>query len=1157
MRVISPDVTSRPRVLFPSRARPALPARFGRIELAVSRAANIELLGLAACSLVVLLGLFLTVAAKVAAGDPSGIDLHRLGSADDVRPVLTMFEPFEQQAVARAVYQRAMVDQPGLEHVGGLASVIIPAAEIQQDRRYLVLRSRLERRPGASSVAALTPSDIAAIKPSVIVRTPAEFRARIRIVVIAFFAAFWIAHLVRRWRRAPEDPVVLPILLLLSGIGLMSMLALRDPLRDTTTASGFVSGVVAGMTLLVGASMVDFEASRLRRAVLAPLALALGLAALLLVFGNGPGSSGVKVNLLGFQPVEAIRLLVVLALGAYFARRLEFLREFSEPPTASQPWLRYIRVPRWKDVRPVMASMSLVLIFFFLQKDLGPALVLSCVFLALYGIARGRGAFVAVGFGMLLAGFAAAYWIGAPATVRQRVMIWFDPWNNGVPGGNQIAHGLWALSTGALWGSGPGLGAPQNIPAGHTDFVLAAIGEELGFAGLAVVVALYAMLGWRCLRTALRAPGDYTAFVATGIALVLIVQAFVIGSGLLGLVPLSGVVTPFLSYGRSSMLANFFAVGIVMGISQRRGPVRQHLRQPIRVLAAVLGVAAIAVVSRAAWIQVVRADEFATASSLSEQGDGGLRFEYNPRLLSAARSIVRGSIYDRNGLPLATSRADEIQTLAAAYRAAGVVPARDCAVEPAAPETPAAEPAARRTAAPERCYPLAGITFPIVGDWNNQTNWAARNSSYVEREDDAELKGYDDLAHAVDVVNPRTGAHERTIKRDFRPLLPMVRGRYRNGAAVKAMLDRPRDIHTSIDARLQTRTAAALKARIEAGGHARGAAVVLDVATGEVLASVSYPWPTAEDLQRPVAAAAGSAESERWLDRPRYGLYPPGSTFKLLVAGAAMRSKAANQDDTFTCVKLPDGRVGNFVRGSTRPIRDDPMDTIPHGSVDLRRGLVVSCNAYFAQLAVHLGPQPLLDAASMFQVDVARPATVAGLQRWLPQAGYGQGQVIVSPLKMARIAASIGGQGVVQPVRWDLADPTRVVAGAVPVGSGSGRTDKTQRFLSPADAATLSRYMREVVTSGTGRTLRGNATEIAGKTGTAEVGDGTAHSWFAGFAPYAGGGAGRRIAFAVIVENAGYGAHEAAPIAGEVVSAARDIGLFREKEVERGTVGHR
>src|SRR5439155_662323 len=131
-------------------------------------------------------------------------------------------------------------------------------------------------------------------------------------------------------------------------------------------------------------------------------------------------------------------------------------------------------------------------------------------------------------------------------------VIWVNPWNNGVPGGDQIAHGLWALATGASGGTGAGLGHPQLIPAGHTDFVLAAIGEELGFVGVLVVVALYALLCWRCLRIAIRAPGDYTALLSIGVALGLMVQALVIAGGIVGLLPLSGVVTPFLSYGRSS-----------------------------------------------------------------------------------------------------------------------------------------------------------------------------------------------------------------------------------------------------------------------------------------------------------------------------------------------------------------------------------------------------------------------------------------------------------------------------------------------------------------------------------------------------------------------------------------------------------------------------
>src|SRR5207249_3171828 len=323
---------------------------------------------------------------------------------------------------------------------------------------FVRLRARLALHPGARTVAVLTPADIVTLKPRLVVRTRQEFAAAVREAAVWFFAAFWAAHLVRRWRRADDDPVLLPAVMLLSGVGFMAMLALRDPLRDTISAAAFASGVGFGVALLVAASEVDFEASPLRRAVLGPFGLAVALAALLLVFGKGPGTSGVKVNLLGFQPVELIRLLIVFSLAAYFARRLDFLRELSEPPTPSRPWLRHLRLPRWKDVRPLAVSMSLVLGFFFLQKDLGPALVLSCMFLALYGMSRARAAFVAAGLVMLILGFAAAYEIGFPATVRQRVTIWADPWNNGIAGGNQIAHGLWALSTGAAWGAGPGLG---------------------------------------------------------------------------------------------------------------------------------------------------------------------------------------------------------------------------------------------------------------------------------------------------------------------------------------------------------------------------------------------------------------------------------------------------------------------------------------------------------------------------------------------------------------------------------------------------------------------------------------------------------------------------------------------------------------------------
>jgi cell division protein FtsW (lipid II flippase)/cell division protein FtsI/penicillin-binding protein 2 len=1092
-----------------------------------ARAANIELLGLSVCAIVIAFGLWLTTWGRVAELDADSrdvgpvTDLRGLRAPSELAPLLTMFEsPLERQAVAVPLFRRAVAGSPALDHVGGLADVTLSASDVRADKRLVQLRTRLERRPTAARISILTSSDVAALKSRVVVRSRTDFAAAVRRAGLWFFAAFALAHFVRRWRGAHDDPLVLPVLLTLCGIGLMSMIALRDPLRDTLTALTFAQGVALGLVLLVAASEVDFEASPLRRAVIAPLGLALGLAALLLVMGTGPGTSGVKVNLFGVQPVEAIRLLVVFALAAYFARRLDVLRELSEAPTPSRPWLRVVRVPRWKDIRPIVVAMALVLAFFFLQKDLGPALVLSCVVMALYAIARGRVAFVFAGFGMLLVGFGAAYLIGHPSTVGQRVSIWLDPWDNGVPGGNQIAHGLWALATGSIWGSGPGLGSPQSIPAGHTDFVLAAVGEELGFVGVAVVVGLYAILSWRCLRIAARAPGDYTAFLAVGVALGLVVQAFVIGSGLLGLFPLAGVVTPFLSYGRSSMLANSFAVGVVLAVARRRGPIRRHLYRPIQTLAAVLMVVAAAVLGRAGWVQVVKADTFATASSLTEQADGGYRFEYNPRLISAARRIQRGSIYDRNGLVLATSKPQEIETVEGVYKKAGLARERTC------------------TAAGARCYPLGGMFFSILGDWDRQTNWGARNASFLERDSDARLKGFDDQQRVVTVVNPRTGGHERTIKRDYSELLPLVRHGFDSSRDdVTTLLSRPRDLRSSIDARLQVRVASALRAGITRGGHTRGAAVVIDVESGDVLASVSYPWPAAAPDNAPAAAADSDAAAEALLDRARYGLYPPGSTFKLLVAGAALRTSPAVQNQTFACVRLPDGRVGNFVRGWSRPVRDDPMDRVPHGEVGLQHGLVVSCNAYFAQLALRLGPQPILDAASIFQIEAARPATAAQLRRTLPHAGYGQADVLVSPLKMARVAASIAGRGVVLPLQWTT-DAT--------APSDEPQTRPTppsqSRFLSESDAATLARYMREAVTSGTGRALAGNPTAIAGKTGTAEVDDGRAHSWFAGFAPFGGT---RRIAFAVIVENAGYGARAAAPIAGDIVNAARDLGLVK------------
>ena len=969
-----------------------------------SRIAHLELLGLLAATVVVVLGLTLAYLGKAdAAAHDSGvlagvpINLQQLHGPDDLMPLLGMFESrFERRAAAVAIYRRTALHDVPLEHVGGLARVAIPATEILADRRYVQLRSRLERRPAIQSVPVLSPADLADLKPHVVVRTPETFRLRLVSAALCLVAAFWTAHAFRRRRGTIGDPVALPVVLLLCGIGLMNLVALRDPLRDTMSFSASVSGIVAGLGLLVVASEVDLEASALRRAVLGPLAVAVVLAALLLLFGTGPGTSGARLRLLGFQPADFIRLLVVLALAAHFARRGDFLREYSQEPTPSRPWLRHVNVPRWKDIGPAIVSLAIVVAFFFLQRDLGPALVLSCVFLGMYGVARHRGVLVAGGLGLVLCAFGAAYWTGIPATVRQRVAIWVNPWSNGVPGGNQIAHGLWALATGSAWGSGLGRGNGGVVPAGDTDFIMTVAGEELGFVGMAVLVALYAVLCWRCVRTAVRAPGDYTALLALGIALTFVVQACVIASGVLGLLPLSGVVTPFLSYGRSAMLANFLALGIALAIARRQGPVRPHLHAAVRVVCGVLAIAGAAVLARAGWVQLVAADAVAGAASLTEQSDGGYRFEYNPRLLTAARLIERGSIYDRRGLPLASSKPDEIAGVVAVYRIAGLT---------ASPCSPGA-----------RCYPLGASAFHVLGDWTTQANWGASNSSYVERDSDIRLKGFDDRPQVVEVVNPRTGVRTRTTLRDYTEVLPLARDSFRRKPpAVRALLARGRDLHLSLEP-------ACRPARPRFCGSV---------------------WTQRGPRGRPRWCSTSQAEasSRRSATRTRRSGWKVGRRQRTLMLGCASRPGAIRavsarvhfQDArrrsrdahtaiperrTFACIRLPDGRVGNYVRGWTRPVRDDPMDRMPHGMVDLGRGLVVSCNAYFAQLAVALGPKPVLEAASLFGIEAARPHTEARLRRTIAHAGYGQGEVLVSPLRMARVAAAVAHDGSVVPIRW-------------------------------------------------------------------------------------------------------------------------------------------
>jgi peptidoglycan glycosyltransferase len=263
-------------------------------------------------------------------------------------------------------------------------------------------------------------------------------------------------------------------------------------------------------------------------------------------------------------------------------------------------------------------------------------------------------------------------------------------------------------------------------------------------------------------------------------------------------------------------------------------------------------------------------------------------------------------------------------------------------------------------------------------------------------------------------------------------------------------------------------------------------------------------------------------------------MYPPGSAFKVVTAAAALRKDPALGNETFMCRLLPDGRIGHRLSGWTRPIRDDELDTVPHGAVNLQSGMEKSCNAYFAQLAMRVGAPALHETGRLFEIALAQPDTVPRLRDQLPQAAYGQGEVRITPFKLARVAAAIANGGRMPFGRW-VSD------------AGDRRDRDVVHVMASAVAAQIASYMRGVVLRGTARTLATVSPAVAGKTGTAEVDGAASHAWFTGFAPY-GPTKGRRIAFAVLLENGGYGGRTAAPLAAEIVRAAHELGLFEHQE---------
>jgi len=371
------------------------------------------------------------------------------------------------------------------------------------------------------------------------------------------------AHLAVR-RLAPDaDGILLPLAALLNGIGYVFIVRLDEAQEDGGRLAGLqVVWTVVGILAFVATLAVVRRSRSLERYRYTFAALGLGLLVLPLlpVIGRTINGSRIWVSLgpLNFQPGEAAKIVLAIFFAGYLVERRELL--------ALSSWrLGPLHLPDPKHLGPVLLAWLVSLGVMTLQRDLGSSLLFFVLFVVLLWLATGRTTYLTVGATLFLVGAAFAY--TQFSHVRDRVEIWLDPWPVAQGAGYQVVEASFALADGGIAGTGIALGTPTRIPEVETDFIFAAIGEELGLLGATAVLCAYLLMVGAGLRTAVRASSAFDTLLAAGLTTLLGVQAFIIIGGITRTLPLTGVTLPFVSYGGSSLVMNYVLLALLLRIS--------------------------------------------------------------------------------------------------------------------------------------------------------------------------------------------------------------------------------------------------------------------------------------------------------------------------------------------------------------------------------------------------------------------------------------------------------------------------------------------------------------------------------------------------------------------------------------------------------------
>ena len=910
-------------------------------------------------------------------------------------------------------------------------------------------------------------------------------------VPLGLFGAFALAHAAIRRLAPAADPAILPVVFLLSGVGITYLTRLKPELAVNQVVWLFVS--VAAMVAVLAFAR-DFE----RLAQYKYTIGIVGVVLLLLPAVVGREISGSKlwvyIGGFGFQPGEFAKILIVLFLAFYLASNREAL-------SISMRRVGPFSVPRLRMLTPLLVMWGISLLLVVFERDLGSALLFFVFFVIMLYVATGRASYVLVSFLLLAVGGVFCYF--AFSHVRTRVSIWLDPWADAAGGGYQIVQSLYSLADGGLIGAGIGKGLPIYIPVVESDFIFSAIAEESGLLGGAAVLICFLLLAVRGFATAARAKSDSAAFAAVGLTSALCFQAFLIVGGVTKLLPLTGVTLPFMSQGGTSLLASFLIVGLLLragddgtghgaelkpsadnagstllGTANGAGELigeagravdgvvhGSHVRGSFKVQSAESGVLGrVALGKRLTALITVFSLLFAVLIAnltyVMEIDAGRVQsLSNNNHTIAKTAYVQRGAIVTSDGVTLAES----LQQSDGTYL---------------------------------RSYPLGSLAAHTVGYISTQYGTSGVESTMNET-----LTGHADYSN-------------------WRSALYSLAGVQVSGSTVSL----------TINSQIQKAVEQALE------GYT-GAIVVLNPKTGAVLAKASSPTYSNDELST-VVSGGGS----QMLDRATQALYAPGSTFKTVTLAAALDSGIATLDTEYeapSSIEIGNAEVTNYKNND-------------YGKITLKDAIAVSSNTALAQVGDSLGAGKLVSYANAFGFGSELGLDFSCRASLMPDAGEmtewetawaACGQPVgehASPagpqttvMQNAVIAAAIANGGVaMNPYVVDhvLSPEGTVVSTTQPKSLGQAVS---------ADAASQAKEaLLACVEEGSGQRAQVSGTRVAGKTGTAEVGDGNANSLFIGFAPYDN----PTLAVSVCVESNGTDVEgEAASIAGRVIAATLSI----------------